>query len=338
MTGDDGVDLSGVLPQRRETVRRRIAALEHYESLPQRTSTELARLCEPLGLSPPSFYRLWRSWRTLRDPAALQGAKAARGLRDPVGDRDYVHDLLASISDQSSIEAQVHEIERSAAAQGAAVRSRSALRRLVRELRGDRTSSPFSTSPEGMIGVDIVPIEIAVNDGGLTTLPLAAVVLHPRTNVVLSVSLSLRPPSPTRIAVALTRWLDRIPTDGLGVEVDTALIPSARDDDWTSLWTLLRHHGLERSGPEAVRMPAGDVIAQSLGRQILGIDVRPRMSHRPSEARRPLVRSTRLGGPVLLAEAQAAMDERVEAEVRPSLFFPQARTLATILRASVISD
>lgn len=333
-TEDHDVDLSGVMPQRRETVRRRIAALEEYDNLPKRTSTELVRLCEPLGLSAPSFYRLWRSWRTLRDPATLQGAtKTVRGLRDPVGDREYVQGLLASMPRDGSIEAQVHEIERQAAAQSVPVRSRSALRRLAREIRDQGTAPPLSASPEGMIGLDIVPIEIAVDDGGVATLPLAVIVLHPRTGSVLSVTLSLAPPSPASVAAALARWLDSLPAEGIGVQVDAAFAPSARNEEWTDLWATLRRYGLERSGPEGMRMPAGEVIAGSLGRRLLGIDVRPRMAHRPSDARRPLERSTRLGGPLSLAEAQAAMDERVESKARPNLFLPGARSLASDLRS-----
>lgn len=333
-TGEDDVDLSGVMPQRRDTVRRRVAALEEYDRLPKRTFGELTRLCEPLGLSPPSFYRLWRSWRILRDPAALQGQRmTSRGVKDPIGDREYVHGLLATMPRDRSVEAQVLEVERRAEAQGVPLRSRSALRRLAREIREEDAPPPLSTSPEAMIGLDIVPIEIAVDDGGRTTLPLATVVLHPRTRSVLSVLLSLTPPSPASLAAALARWLDGLPTAGVGIRVGAAIIPSARSEEWIDLWSALRRHGLERSGPDGARMPAGEVIAGSLGRRILGIDVRPRMAHRPSDARRPLERSTRLGGPLSLAEAQAAMDERVAAHGRPSLFLPEGPALSSDLRA-----
>ncbi len=331
-TGGDDVDLSGVLPQRRETVRRRIAALEEYDGLPCRTAGELTRLSEPLGLSPPSFYRLWRSWRTLRDPAALQGATAARGLRDPVDDRAYVRDLLATMPEGGSVEAQVLEVERSATAEGVALRSRSALRRLVREIHAEHTPPPLAGSPAGTIGLDVVPIEIAVSEAGVTTLPLAAVLLHPRTSSVLSVHLSLGEPSPAMIAAALARWLDGLPTDGGGTRISAALIPSARDEEWRTLWNILGRYGLERGGPDGVRMPAGAVVADSLGRQILGFDVRPRMAHRPAEARRPLTRSTRLGGPIPLAEAQAALNERIDAQAGPPMYLPEARVLASALR------
>lgn len=331
-TGADDVDLRGVLPQRRETVRRRIAALEEYDGLPRRTAAELSRLSEPLGLSTPSFYRLWRSWRTLRDPVALQGVTAARGLRDPIDDRGYVRDLLATMPEGGSVESRVLEVERSAAAAGVAVRSRSALRRLVREIHAEHTPPPLAGSPAGTIGIDVVPIEIAVSSAGITTLPLAAVVLHPRTASVLSVHLSLGEPSPSMIAAALVRWLDGMPVDGGGTRISAALIPSARDEEWRALWNVLSYHGLERGGPDGVRMPAGAVVAGSLGRRILGFDVRPRMAHRPAEARRPLTRSTRLGGPIPLAEAQAALDERIDARAGPPLYLPEARMLASALR------
>ncbi len=334
--GDD-VDLSGVIPQRRELVRRRMAALNEYDNLPKRTSAELARLCEPLELSPPSFHRLWRSWRTYRDPVALQGPNASRGLRDPAEDREYIRALLAKLPVDSSIESQVLEIERLAAAQQVRVRSRSALRRLAREIRDEHAPSPLSGSPEGTIGIDVVPIEMAVKDGGLATLPLAAIVLHPRTGVVLSVLLTLAPPSPATVAAALTHWLDGLPSGGTGALVDAALIPFARDAQWTALRTVLTRHGLAQAGPEGSRMPAGDVVAGSVGRRLLGFDVRPRMAHRPSDGRRPLSRSPRLGGPLPLAEAQAAMDERVASQGRPDLFLPGATSLANDLRAMFAS-
>ena len=332
--GDDPVDLSGVLPQRRETVRRRIAALEEYERLPRRTTTEASRLAEAIGLSPPSFYRLWRSWRTLRDPSALQGVTRAEGMRDPAGDREYVRRLLASLPDDQSIERQVLGVEKAAALAGVPVRSRSALRRLVREIRGKDEPMPLSACPDDLIGLDAAPIELVVHEEGLTTLPMATALVHLRTNTVLSIHLSLGPPSPVALAAALSRWLAEVPVDCDGTRIEGVVAPSARGYDWTELWKTLRRRGLERTGPDGARVPAGDVIVAALGRRIMGVEFRPRMVHRAPKERRPLVRSGRLNRPLPLAEAQAVMDQRVLSRSRPTLYFPKARMLACDLRTS----
>jgi hypothetical protein len=331
-TEQDRVDLSGVAPQRRETVRRRIAALEEYDGLRYRTSADLTRLCEPLGLSSPSFYRLWRSWRTLRDPVALQGGKAIRGIRDPVGDDGFVRGMIGSMPRDLSIEAQVLEIERIAAAGAVRVRSRSALRRLVRAIRAETTPLPLAASPEGTIGLDVLPIELSVDDGGIATLPLATIVLHPRTGSVLSALLSLDAPSPATIAAGLARWLDALPTGSGGTRVDSAVFPFARGPEWNDLWSVLGRYGIGRAEHEGIPALPGGVIEGAIGRRLLDFDIRPRMTRRPSEERRPLPRSTRLGGPIPLAEAQEAIDERVAAEARPDLYHPEAPSLASELR------
>lgn len=332
---DDDVDLSGVMPQRRETVRRRIAALEEYDALPRRTAPDLERLCEPLGLSGPSFYRLWRSWRTLRDPSALQGERGRRGLRDPVNDREYVREVLARLPKDGSVESMVLKIEAAAAVQGVSVRSRSALRRLVREILIELTPPPFAESPEGLIGLDIVPIEIPVlGEGGVPTLPIATTILQLRTGAILSVFLSLEPPSPNSAAAGLSRWLDGLESHYDGARIETALVPAAQGGEWIDFWNVLPRHGLDRASWEDGQVPAGDLIARAHGRRLLGLDLRPRMANRPSKERRPLVRSARLNSALPLVEAQAAIDERVTSEAQPKLFFPEASALAADLRST----
>lgn len=328
------VDLTLVVPERRETVRERIAALEAYEALPRRTSGDLQRLSEPLDLSPASFYRLWRSWRLLRDPRTLQGPTRARGLKDPVGDRAYVRGLLETLVPAGSTESQVLAIEALAERDGVAVRSRSALRRLVREFREEDASPPLAGSSAGTVALDMVPLEIAVDHDGALQLPLAAVILHPRSGSALSVLLSTAAATPMFARSAVARWLMGLQDRADGTLIDTLLSPASDDAGWSDMFEILRRGGVARTGPDAARMPAGVVVAGALGRRVLDLDVRPRMIHRAPEDRRPLSRSTRLARPLRLEEAQAVVDERVAVAAKPPLFLPSARALASELLAS----
>ena len=305
------VDLSGVVPGRRETVRRRMAALDEYDGLRKRTWQDLARLSEPLGLAPASFHRLWRSWRSVRDPLALQGVTRSRGLRNATGDGDYVRDLLRDIPPGASIEQDVLAIERLAGEQDVTVRSRSALRRLVREIREESARLPLADAPDDLIAVDMVPIELAVTANGTAMLPLATLILHPRSGTVLAAALSLGEPSPALAASALAGWLDGMPTADAGTRVRHLLIPGTHDPAWHDLFRVFDRHGIDRRGPNGRRLPAGPIAIDSVGRTLLGLDVRPRMVHRRPEDRRPLTRSARITEPLSLAEAQIAVDERI---------------------------
>lgn len=329
---NNDVDLSGVVPERRETVRRRIAALEEYDSLRKRTWQDLVRLCEPLGLAPASFNALWRSWRNVRDPRALQGLTRPRGLRDLTGDAEFVRRTLNGMTADASIEQQVLQIEGFAAEQNVAVRSRSALRRLVREIRRETTPLPLANAPEDLIALDMVPIEIAVKAAGVTMLPLATVILHPRSGTVLFASLSLNEPSPALAASALATWLEGLPSTDVGIQTSQMLIPGTTALEWQDLFRVLNRHGVERQGPNARRLPAGLITTDALGRSLLGFETRPRMVHRQPEERRPLTRSVRINDPLSLAEAQRVVDERIAAASRTMLTVTDHLAIAVELR------
>lgn len=335
----DGEALDGdhvlkvVAPNRRETVRRRIAALEEYEALPNRNWRDLDRLCRPLDLSPQGFMRLWRSWRTLRDPAALQGPSPARGRTLRTDDLHFVREAVRRIPTEGSIESRVTAIEALARDEGVPLRSRSALRRLVREIVEQDEPAPLLAQPASVVAVDMVPIEIVVDEGGGPRLPLAAVVLHPASGTVMAALLSLGAPGPAAAAAVLRRWLAEDPFDPDGAAVDEAIVPASRDGAWTPLFDLLARRGVKRIGPDGRRAPVGSIVEASVGRQLLGIDTRPRMAHRSSAERRPLVRSPRLNRPLSLAEAQAVLDERVAATPRPALSLTDADLLAEDLAA-----
>jgi len=138
--------------------------------------------------------------------------------------------------------------------------------------------------------------------------------------------------APAAIAKGLARWLEALPTGSDGTRVDAAVFPFARGPEWNDLWTVLGRYGIGRAEHEGIPALPGGVIEGSIGRRVLDFDLRPRMTRRPSEERRPLPRSTRLGGPIPLTEAQKAIDERVALEARPDLYLPEAASLASELR------
>jgi hypothetical protein len=332
----EDIDLSRVEPRRRDAVRRRIMALEEYDALRYRKSVDMDRLRKPLGISSPHFYKLWQSWRTLRDPVLLQGGNPKPRIRDVVEDERFVRDIMEEVPRDRSTEAKVLEIERVAKERGVRTRSRSALRRLVRRIDEESTAFPLLESPDGLIGLDVTAVELAVDDEGSAKLPLATVILHPRTGMVLSARLSLGRPSPATVADGLARWLDVVaskPAQRDGTRIDAMIFPFARGIEWNDLWSVLDHHGIGRSERRDIPVLPGSVVAGSMGRRILDIEARPRMTRRAPEDRRPLPRSQRLGGPITLVEAQKAIDERIAKLVPNDLYLPGAKSLASELRS-----
>lgn len=314
------VDLTGVRPERRETVRRRLAALKEYEALPKRNWRDVNRLCEPLDLSPAGFYRLWKVWRQYRDPRTLQGVTQARsGPRDLTDDADYVRGLVAAMPPHGSIEQDVLAIERTAEEQGRPVRSRSALRRLVRELREADRPRPLADSPPDLVALDMVPLEIPVRADGRVMLPLATLVMHPASGSVLSARLSLGLPTPDTVAAGTSRWLRGMTSPGPVTAASRILMPKGYGSGWTDLMRVFERHGISRSGNDAPRPPCGVISGAALGREMLGIEMRPRMSHRLPEDRRPLMRTANVNFPLSLSDAQTAIDERVEAACPPQV-------------------
>lgn len=328
------VDLSGVRPERRETVQRRLAALREYEALSKRTWRDVNRLCEPLDLSPAGFYRIWKVWRQYRDPRMLQGVTQERnGPRNLTDDADYIHGLIAAMPPHKSIEQDVLAVERTAKEQGRHVRSRSALRRLVRELREADKPRPLADSPLDLVALDMVPLEIPVRANRRVMLPLATLVMHPASGSVLFARLSLSLPTPDIIAAGVSQWLRSMTTPEPLVIANHILMPKGYGSDWGDLVRVFERRGISRSGNDAPRPPCGVISAETIGREMLGIEMRPRMSHRPPEERRPLVRMANVNSPLSLSEAQAAIDERVAAACPPQITMFQRDGLLRELEA-----
>lgn len=327
-SGADEPNLEDVRPQRRGTVRRRLAALQEYEALPRRNWRDLTRLAEQVGLAPGSFHALWRSWRRTCDLAALQGgASANHGGRPSPDDEAFVNDALSRIAPGGSTESEVLEVERLAAAADVHVRSRSALRRLVRSIRESQAAIAEDV-PAGAVAVDFTVIELPVRLDDGETLPVATVVLHPATRTVLAARLSLEPAGDDDVIEVLRRFLAGLATeDGRDVLTSVSLPPIAEALASDVALALARRRVATMVRPRT-GIWHGGAIARHYGRELLGLATRPRMVRRPAAERRPLLRSRRINAPLTLAEAQRVIDERIARQPHPILVLNDAPTAA----------
>lgn len=71
-------DWTGVPPDRRPEVRRRIGILEQFLSIAKPSPEDRLRARQELGVSRPMFYLLVNAWKRTRRPADLPGAGAWR--------------------------------------------------------------------------------------------------------------------------------------------------------------------------------------------------------------------------------------------------------------------
>lgn len=72
----EGIDLSGVDPTRWPEIRRRVAILDEYCAIAERTQRSRRAFARRLGVGDAHFSSLAQIWRERRDPADLPGARA----------------------------------------------------------------------------------------------------------------------------------------------------------------------------------------------------------------------------------------------------------------------
>lgn len=315
---DQRLDLSGVLPARRDLVRARILAIEAYEALDVRTQGDARRIADSVGISIPTLYRLRRAWLRDRDPIAMQGGTGPRRVTRSMGDEPAVLEILRELPETGSIESRVLAIERKAADRGMAIRSRSALRRLVRKNIDPETShDPHEWGPR-TIALDMVPIDLPVQGSEGPTLPTLAVIMRAATGRILHAGISLESPSLALATRTLCRWIfdskrNGDPGDG-GPRADRLLLVGTPRLDWSEGTRSLATLGIRCVEVPGGTIPAGSLIRRLHGQTVLGMRMHPRMANREETDRRPARGGSRLNAAIGIDDAISVIRERMSAQ------------------------
>lgn len=330
-------DLTFVAPERRKLVAARIAVLERYLALEAPTIADADAFAAELNMATSSFYALARVWKRSRDPRMLRGAGTRRTRKKrELGDEEFLRERLGVADQAATIEQQTLEIEAAARAFGVKVRSRSALRRFVEAYR--REEGLLAPTVLEDLAVDYSAIDIPVLKTGSESavLPVAAVLIHIETATVIAAELALDPPSPATAASLLAKAIEEKHINDF--DQDAEMVGSLKmtidkREGWSTLTQILASHGVVRLGKATpVRITTG-LVPQLLGRRIGGFETHDRLAFRQSDDRASRV--ARGSAPILLSDAQAALDQRLALLTRPRLCLPpraNARQLAEALR------
>jgi hypothetical protein len=96
-------DWTGVPPDRRPEVRRRIEILERFLSLPNPTKHDRKKARDDLGVSRPMFYLLLKAWLGSQKPGDLPGARAWKAGPNPASTINFPEPQPLGDLDWSSV-------------------------------------------------------------------------------------------------------------------------------------------------------------------------------------------------------------------------------------------
>jgi len=308
-------DLAFVDPERREEVRRRIAAVKRFLASPGRAHA--TRLAQEIGLGPGQFYRLVNAWKATGRADGL--AQAVRRHRVPTRafDEREMRTIrrLEAANPDAPVERVVAAFQTLVDEGTVRRRGLSTIRKAVKTARGDRLAG--SAAGTGLL-VDHCAIDLpVVSASGARTMPVAALVLDLGRRTPIGIALDAEGPSPTTAARAL---LHALGTPGAtDPDVDAVAITLDVDVDAAPGWA-----GLVQAFEEAdVRVHAREVnvlrthptTTTILGEALLGVPLRPRNTARPPHLRRPRESDgRRIAGAAVTPElAEAVLQARLTA-------------------------
>lgn len=330
MTQVDQAQLLGHLPPHvREEVLRRVAVIKRYVADKSRRHAEAC--AAELGLGIVHFKKLVHVWELHGRADRLPGAEwpKTKSVATTAGQFAILKEAADS-APTATVEAVVRVAAGIAKERGVAMPSRGTMRDRVIELRQ-------RDAPERVFGHDCdlvvlhAALDLPTDIGGASSMPVAALVVHPPTRHVLGIGLSTDRPDPLATAAALRDACGRLPIAAspavaagkLRIAMDT--LPGS---DWISLGGALLQAGAEIVGETRVT-PRRDLATAYLGRRVGGIEVKPRFATRPIADRKPYIESGQL--PLTLAQALEFASKRMIPIVRPAAAGPAVDTLREVL-------
>lgn len=302
-------DLDFVSPDKREEVRRRIAAVERF--LDEGGGRSLAvSLAHELGLGLTHFYSLVRVWNDSRNPAALHGSGRPQVDQDRLKDeqRRVINEAI-----QRLIDGTHEDVARLAMTIGqrraVSMPIFSTVRQYVRRQRRARLPS---SSPA--FGADLVVEHTALNvgvigPGGAAYRPIATICSSVHDATCRSVWLSRDSASASVAAKAILEALSKASFTGSGPGALAIYLDLLDDAEWQRLGKVLELAGVDRLGGIRKTARRADATLALLGSRIAGITLHPRTTNRRFEDRPATLRPG--AAPVSLEEGESFVRARL---------------------------
>jgi hypothetical protein len=311
----DDVDMSGVSPERRAEVRRRIGVVREYLAIDNPTRDDDTNYAALMGLHPAGFLRLVRIWRETGKASALPGAQIPRTKRGGGSEKRIrttaeVRSVVAQVMQEFGDQAKPVVIHREVTARCEqlglpAPTLTTIVASTMRSRRSPKPSDVVNNDDPHVI-VDHSALYLPViADADNIQIPVLTTVCDSR-GYIYSHELSLTAPSPQVTARALLKSLH-----------DTEdPVPLLMNRDFTQGWNklvgFLVFAGIDLRGRSAAPVPSGRTLRSLYGDAIGDIKLRPSYTSRPTEGRVPPVRMP--SRPLTLDDARDAVDAVISAE------------------------
>ena len=305
----DGQPLESVPPHVRRKMLQRIAVVKRY--LRDRTRANAERSAAELGLSVVHFKKLARIWELHGDASRLPGADWPKTKSTATSEQQLqiLREANGAIP-SAAVERVVKAALAIAAERNVGMPSLGTMRARIQEIRIDHSAPRELFGSDATLVVVHAALNIAVAHGTSSTMPVAALVIEPRSRAVLGLGLSLTGPDPAATARALVGAMDRlplavVPRDGCPFRLAMDIHDNR---GWSELAMALVAAGVTIEGKRRT-MPRRDLAIAYLGRKVGGIELRPRQVMRKPAARDPYVASGET--PVTIEEARAFAEKRM---------------------------
>lgn len=268
-------DLTFVAPDRRDEVRRRIAAVERFIAAPGRAAAEAA--ASDLGLRAAQFYNLVRAWRESGLPEAIAGRSAPRN-RSPGIDRRLL-DLIDKVvvgNGRAPASDIIGHVAREARASRIPLPDPGTLALNVRRKRPLLLTEEVRSMYD--LVVDHTVLDLPVDFGGGVRRPLATLAIDVAADAVVGLAISPATPSSAATAAAILDALRRGTRHGHFTPTKPRIGIVARSpEEASNVIALLRRYSLHATC-RLTGAHGGGLIAETvLGIKHAGIRLRQRL-------------------------------------------------------------
>lgn len=190
----EGIDLSGVDPTRWPEIRRRVAILDEYCTIPDRTQRSRRTYAKRLGIGEAHFSALAQIWRDRRNPADLPGAQARQSPKPanrlPAASTDIARGVIAELGAMARRRDVLIEVKKRCAS--AAIVSPSDAT-ITNMLTAARASLEGTTAFEPEILIDTCAARLPARHGDEVALPRMLVAVQLPERVILGYDVEIDP-------------------------------------------------------------------------------------------------------------------------------------------------
>ncbi|MDG5746878.1 hypothetical protein P8Q88_01695 [Qipengyuania sp. XHP0207] len=325
------VDLSGIAPELRPVVRRRLQAIRKFEREPGRAhAQELAR---DLGLGTAQFYNLVKAWRNLRDPQRLSGQSRPRKRTVDLepGQVQLIDKTISAMPDSAPDEIVKAVIERGAL-DDVEFPGAERIKRYVIANSAPRLSAEITALGDLIVEHTVLDLPIAFR-GDATSRPTATMMFDTSDATLCGLTLSAGKPTVADIAKAIMRCLPASPRMSNKADTARIVIPTTTDGQWDDLCGPLRNAGIMVSTYRPGPYGHGRCTATIFGRLANGITFRPRLVEVEGDRRK--MRGHTAFEPLTPEEGEKLVSTRLGLEQRTGILGGIAQHRLTQLRSTL---